>query len=228
MRQILKLVLYGGFGLTTTSAFAQTSLSFSFGAYGGRPLAPVLKIQGNQYSSVFGPRIDIHDPGYTYGPTISVNLTDRLAVQVDALYKPLRYDATFSSAFFVSYGNSSTLADWWEFPITAKWYLARRDIQPFIQGGISFNSVDGTTVFHTINPFNGTDVRSSWPFRLDKSPMGFVAGSGLEFKTWKIHIAPGFRYTHWTGATSEPGYYAEPDQFDVLVGFTFRIGNRAP
>lgn len=226
MEVIVKLGLTGLLALTTTCALAQSRLSFDFGAYGGRPLAPVLKIQGNQYSGLFGERQFIHDPGYTYGPTFSVNLTNRLAAQFDALYKPLRFDTIQSN--FASYGNTSTLADWWEFPLTGKWYLGSGEIRPFVQGGVSFNSVAGTTTGYSLNLLNGKENRSSQSFKLSNSPTGFVAGAGFHFKAWKMHLAPVVRYTHWTPAISEAGYWAEPNQLDVLIGLTFRIGNRVP
>jgi len=85
--------------LATPAVFAEGP-SFDFGARAGRPQTPVLDVQRNQYFPVFGGSDFIEDPGYTVGPTIRVNVTSRLGIQFDALYKPLRFSTSTTTSSF--------------------------------------------------------------------------------------------------------------------------------
>ena len=224
-RKTLTLILPGLFLLMMTAP-ALAQVAWDFGAYAGRPTRPVLKYDIDQ--DYFGDRVFIHDPPYTAGATISVHLSNRLGLQWDALYKPLRYDTTYRSSS--GYADTSTVADWWEFPITMKWYFLNRDIRPFARGGISINLVEGNTNIHVIHLPNGPEVRSSEPFQFGGSGPGFVAGGGFEFKAWKVQIVPEVRLTYWTGCcdVAGPAYYPEAHQFDLLVGFKYRVGSKKP
>src|SRR5215831_4708305 len=159
--------------LTAASAsFAQREFSMDVGVRVGRPLNPVLRIQGSQYDSLIRLTDTIHDPNYTVGPSVAVNLGAHLGVQVDALYKPLRYETTWSDPR--SSVATATRAKWWEFPIMGKWRFSGENWQPFAGGGISFNRVKGTTEGSVIQISSGTQSRFSSPWQLDDGHVGFV------------------------------------------------------
>jgi hypothetical protein len=206
--------------------FSQHRPSLDFGIRAGRPQTAVLDIQHNQYVGLIGLRETIHDPAYTIGPTIEVGLTNRLSVQIDAMYKLLRYEDSSTVPNLYS-ASSSTRARWWEFPLQAKWQFSGGESQPFASGGIAFNHVRGTTHGFQYQIPTGTATSSSSPFRLDGSSFGFVAGGGIELKAGPFRIAPELRYTHWTRGYSQPGKSAWPNQFDVLMGFTVKTFGRA-
>jgi Outer membrane protein beta-barrel domain len=205
--------------------FSQHRPALDFGIRAGRPQTPVLDVQNNQCIGLIGLRETIQDPAYTVGPTLEVGLNDRLSVQMDAMYKLLRYENTYS-VFNLYYGGGSTRASWWEFPVRAKWKFSNGEVQPFASGGISFNRVRGTTNSYQYTIATGSESRSSSPFRLDGPSFGFVAGGGVELKAGPFRIAPELRYTHWTRQYSQPGQYAWPNQFDILTGFTFKTFGR--
>jgi len=206
--------------LAAPVSFAQRNFSIDLGIRTGRPLKPVLQIRGSQYDSLLRLTDTIHDPNYTVGPSVAVNLGAHLGVQVDALYKPLRYETTWSDPR--TSVASSTGATWWEFPITGKWRFSGQGWQPFAGGGITFSRVKGTTEANVIQIASGTQTRSSSPWRLDDVHLGFVTGGGVELKAGHFRVAPEFRYTHWNRQSYQPGKYAWPNQFDVLLGFAFR------
>lgn len=195
--------------------------SFDFGIRAGRPQTSIIEFKTNQYFGVFGGTFSAEDSNYAVGPTVTANLTDRLAVQVDAVYKPVRFTTSMNIPG-ISSSSSSTRARWWEFPVTAKWRFSQKDVQPFAEGGFSLNHVKGTTDSFTNDVSANTATRSSTTFRLDESPFGIVAGGGIEFGEWRFRISPQLRYTHWT-SSSQPGIYAWPDQFDILVGVALRL-----
>ena len=192
--------------------------SLDFGIRAGRPQTSLLEAKTNQYG---GSALSMEDSNYAVGPTLRANLTERLGVQIDALYKPLRFTTT-ESAIGILLSSSSTRATWWEFPITANWRFSEKAVQPFAEGGFSLNRVRGTTNGTIYNVSTGATTPYSTAFRLDDSPFGIVAGGGIEFSEWRFRISPQLRYTHWT-SPSQPGVYAWPDQFDILVGVTLHL-----
>jgi hypothetical protein len=210
--QALLVILLG-----SGSLFAEWP-SFDFGIRAGRPQTSVVGLKTNQYSSLFG-TFSAEDTNYAVGPTVSANLTDHLAVQVDALYKPVRFNTTTNFSGISS--SSSTRAKWWEF-VTAKWRFSQKAVQPFVEGGFSFNRVKGKTDSFAFNSSTNTATSSSTTFRLDYSPFGMVAGGGIEFSEWRFRILPELRYTHWT-SSSQTGVHTSPDQFDILVGVTLHL-----
>jgi len=105
--------------------------------------------------------------------------------------------------------------------VTARWRFSEKEVQPFVNGGMSFNAVRGETAGHSLNVSTGQTNSYTTSFRLDQSPVGFVAGGGVDLSAWRLRISPELRYTHWKTSSSGPGKYAWPNQFDILVGITF-------
>ena len=204
-------------------AFAQKP-TIDFGIRAGRPESPILKVTHNQYFGISGVTEYFHDPAYTVGPTFALNLTDRFAIQVDAMYKPFRFETTRVVPSF-SYGSSSTRGKWWEFPVMGKVRFGQETVRPFASGGFSFNTLKAKTDTYdsVFNPSTGTTTTNHYSssFGISNS-LGLVAAGGVELKAWHFRITPELRYTHWLASTSQAGAYAWPNQFDVLVGFTFR------
>ena len=211
--------------LATPAVFAEGP-SLDFGLRAGRPQTAVVDVQRNQYFPVFGGSDFVEDPGYTVGPTIRVNLTSRLGIQLDALYKPVRFTTTTTTP--TGSGLESTRAKWWEFPLTARWRFSEKEVQPFVNGGMSFNWVRGETAGSGVSVSTGQASSYTTPFRLDRSPVGFVAGGGVDLRAWRLRISPELRYTYWKTSSSQPGKYAWPNQFDILIGITFHARNDRP
>ncbi|SRR5712691_10712415 len=208
--------------LSVSPVFGQQRPSFDFGLRAGKPGTSVVGLEHDQYYRLFGGTDFMETSNYAVGPTFAVNLTDHLAIQLDALYKPVRYTTTGPSQPGFYSQRSSTRGHWWEFPLMAKGRFGRENVQPFAGGGISFNHATGTTESFYTDVRAGTETRSSRPLGMSGSWFGLVAGGGVELKAGNFQIAPELRYTHWRRTSYGPGTYALPNQFDLLVGFTFR------
>ena len=219
-----RVPLYLSIGLfMACPLFAQWRPAFEVGIRAGRPQSPLLQIVNTQYAGLANLVDYTHNPNYAVGPTFAFSPTDHISIQFDALYKPLRYETTFGSGN--EFGGTLTKAGWWEFPLTGKWRFSHEGFRPFAGGGISFNRVHGTTneyVYNAINPANPTVTRFSNPYHLTDSPFGWVATGGVELPIGPLRVVPELRYTHWSTSIFQPGDYAWPDQYDILIGVTFR------
>ena len=185
--------------------------SLSVGLKGGAPFT-------NALSSSFNVVPQPH--AYTIGPMLEVALPFSLAVEVDALYRRTGYSAATPGATV----QGDLRANSWEFPILGKYYLPGAPlVRPYLEGGYAvrrFTSLDG--IFRAFD----TTFRVSAPLQ-DDLTHGVVAGAGLRFRLGPLRVAPGIRYTRWTGRSFEEvsarGFFvrATQNQAEFLVGLSF-------
>ncbi|MGJ5817474.1 hypothetical protein [Paludibaculum fermentans] len=108
---------------------------------------------------------------YLVGISTQANLTRRLAVEIDGIYKPLR-------------SGESTSDPWrfmvitWQFPVLAKYRLTTSKWSPIVEGGPSFRLAGN------LNGYN-------------PSHYGATVGAGAETRTHGMHLSPVVRYTRW-------------------------------
>ena len=137
------------------------------------------------------------DTGHTYsaakdylvGPAIELRLPFSLAVESDAVYRPLHLTESFFNVFNNSVQTSPGTINTWEFPLLVKYHLPGRRIRPFVEVGPSFRHTATSAMF------------------LGNSPQlnhGFTAGGGGEISIWKLRIAPEIRYIRWAADTNFP------------------------
>ena len=101
------------------------------------------------------------------GVTAGVPLNDRLSVEADGIYKPLR--SSFGGA-----GHYSVIT--WDFPVLAKYQWTKSPWTPFIEAGPSFRLAGNLN-----NP----------------SHYGVTAVAGMERRVGSLRITPTLRYTRW-------------------------------
>ncbi len=138
------------------------------------------------------------------GPMLEVRLPLGLAIEADALYRPL--DLTTVTQVIPRPGvqNSQTLNSW-VFPVLGKFRLPFPIVKPYAEAGPSFRR-------------NGGILNSYW------SGKGFTFGAGVEVKILKLRIAPELRYTRWGSDPKSVTSIAPSsgqNQGDFLVGFSF-------
>ena len=197
----------------------------SFGVKGGVPLTDA--VEGS-----FGNRSEARR--YTVGPTVEVGLPFSLAVEFSALYKRTGYST--ADSFFGETDIVQVRANSWEFPMLAKYYLARRlSIRPFVEGGYvlrRLSGVEGSVHSFGQNIVTGAPFDTTRPlntaFLLRDDPThGFAGGGGLRFGAGRLRVAPEFRYTRWTGRGFDEqgsrGFLVQSveNQAEILVGVTF-------
>ncbi|MCX6590069.1 MAG: hypothetical protein NTZ56_00965 [Acidobacteria bacterium] len=137
--------------------------------------------------------------GYTIGPSIEVQLTRRLAFEVDALFKPLRF--TESTVLLDGSRRSVSPATvvTWQFPLLMKYQLTDSRVSPFIIGGPSLR---------TAGNLNSTKPSSA----------GVTAGAGVTVPWGPLRFEPSLRYTRWNADPAGPGAKTRPDQMEFLLG----------
>jgi opacity protein-like surface antigen len=209
LKIILGTALVNAFGLLPVAA--QT---IAFGIKAGAPINNAFVVN-DQTSDLTN--YTFTTQRYTFGPTFEVGLPYRFALEVDALYKRLRY---ISYPFGFDSFSGTTTANSWEFPLLIKRYFKTK-LHPYGNAGVSFRRVSGSTIF-TNGEFQSTEEPSEIT---SKQNTGFVAGGGVDFAKGRIHFQPEIRYTRWVKAnfsSSNSALGSNLNSVDVLVGVTFR------
>ncbi len=169
---------------------------FSFGVKGGVPLTDAFK----------GPaRFSLRSEGGTYavGPAVELNLPFRLSFEIDALYRPVRYQSETGTGTTTRVSGSS-----WEFPGLLKYRLTGGPARPYLAAGLAFRNLRG--------------FRDNLPELRKRSAAGAVLGGGLELRVPFIRLSGELRYTRW-GSTNFQlgGFRSQLNQAEFLLGLMF-------
>src|SRR5262245_49730327 len=81
--------------LSPTAALAQGPVELEFGGRVGVPFTVPLQSNLTGAGSIFSSE-SFNRPPYSIGPTFSVLIHDRVAVEFDALYKPIKFHDSFT------------------------------------------------------------------------------------------------------------------------------------
>jgi len=129
------------------------------------------------------------------GLTIGSALTDRWAVEINALYRPR----------ILSERQRATVLTW-EFPVLASYQLTAGQLSPFLEAGPAFRSAGNT---NNSNP----------------SRFGAAGGIGLKMRWSAVDISPRLRYSYWAADPPGDVPLQQPfslrNQLDALVAFSF-------
>ena len=106
---------------------------------------------------------------YLAGLTVQMTVVGNLALEVNAIYKPLRAGSDNLSRF-------SVLT--WQFPVLAKYSWAKFRLRPFAEAGPSFR------LSGNLNGFS-------------PSHYGITVGGGLEMRRQGLRLSPALRCTRW-------------------------------
>jgi hypothetical protein len=194
--------------LGAISAIAQP---VTFGVKGGVPV-------NDFFSTVESPNFGFnsHTQRYIVGPTFEVRLPFGLGIEFDALYRHLNYSATNGTGSALV--TQAVSGNSWEFPLMAKYRFPTKVVRPFVDAGITWNTLTG--VKQSIE--SATGISNTPP--TTQSVKGFVMGAGIDIHALVIHLSPEIRYTHW-GSSS----FVDPvslvrvsqNQGEFLLGITF-------
>jgi len=210
------------FLLGAAPAFPQL---ISFGAKGGVPLTDFINAASGTNASGF---IDFatHTNRYIVGVTGEIHLPFGFGAEVDVLYRHFNYQSAEQVANLVT--NGSTTGNAFEFPILGKYRFGHKIVHPFVDAGVSWDTLQGLTQTVTSTLFgssNSTTTSTSSPSQLAHSTTrGFVTGAGLDVHFLLLHIQPEIRYTRW-GAQHffdlSGLLHSDQNQAEFLVGITF-------
>ena len=92
----------------------------------------------------------------------------------------------------------------WEFPVLFKYTMPGNSWRPFVDGGVSFRSLE----------------RTGAP---GPSRHGYTGGAGIAIELGRIQLTPQFRYTRWAQSQSNGYYDVKRDQVEFVTGISYRI-----
>ena len=108
--------------------------------------------------------------GYLAGASGQLELQRGLALEIDAIYKPLHSS--------LSAGQGFTVVTW-DFPVLAKYHLAKLGRAPFVEAGPSFRAAGNLNGYRP-------------------SHFGVTAGGGADVRKGWALLSAALRYTRWT------------------------------
>ncbi len=180
-------------------AVAALPQKLSFGLKAGVPFQDAVKSE-----SWKGLRYEPQSGRYTLGPMFELGLGEHFSVELDVLYRPLKYRRYWEDTVGDVAGSA------WQFPLLGKVRLSRNFVAPYLAVGVAFNSLRGL---------------ANLPELSDSSTSGWVFGFGLEGRLPIVRISPELRYTKWRkenlrGAAGGFGL-SNLNQLEALVGISF-------
>lgn len=206
--------------LPAAAAFAQRPW---IGFKAGVPTADAFR------SGAFSERRYVPDSGrYVIGPMFELRLPLRFSIELDLLYRSLKYRAQ-SEHPRGSY-DLTTEANAWHFPLVGKFRLSGGLVAPYVAGGYAFQRLSGLkqvgTILSGTLPRTPTRVETDQPDELARrTNYGYVLGGGLEGRLPGVRISPEIRYTRWRQETFVNFGSITPvsrrSQVEVLVGIAF-------
>jgi hypothetical protein len=177
--------------LATGTANAQSI--FSVGVLGGAPFTNA--VSSTPYLS----------PNFVVGPALQVNLPLSLRFEVDALYRPVKFDLV--NEFFSGQVSGSQ----WQFPFLLQDRFKAPLVKPFVEAGVSFDHL--ADISAAAKEVSGTGQL------LQQSHASFVLGGGVDVKIPFIRLSGELRYIH-EGSADFAGI-SNLNQAEVLVGIHF-------
>jgi len=194
---------------------------FAVGVKGGVPLTDFI-------NTVTSPGPDLDSFGtntnrYIVGPTAELYLPGGFGVEFDALYRHLNYNVHDEVVDLLS---GKTTGNAWEFPLLAKYRLPFPGIKPFVDGGVSFDTLQGMEqTLSSVLPSGTTTTTTTHPEELRHNTIyGVAVGGGVEIRVAFLHLSPEIRYTRWAEQ-----HFRDPNdllhwnenQAEFLLGITF-------
>ena len=189
------------------SAAASAQL-FSAGIKVGLPLTDPFENLTSQSTLATGETIHTYSNSkkFVAGGMVEVHLPFGISIEADGLYRPLRHIIDVTQAGLPGMGRDSVNYTSWEVPVVAKYrFLHTPVIKPYVEAGPNFRFLNA-------------------PLDNFMSGHGFALGAGVEFKTWRLRIAPELRYTRW-GSDYNSSFLlyttSNPNQAELNLGVTF-------
>ena len=202
-------------------AFSQRTVELQFGVRGGIPFDLLFE---SNFTGVASTQLSqAYDrPPFTVGPASTALFNDRVGIELDALYARVQGRGGAStpavSTTTVTHGSS------WEFPLVVDYWFRKPGIGLYLGGGaVAGATTGGTTEIHTIDNRTGVTTIQTQSFRASPSQLPAVlVNGGFEWRSARFTIRPELRYTRWSKASEDTIAARPPNQFEYLIGFSFR------
>jgi len=196
----------------STPLFAQQRFELQFGVRAGVPLTDFIESDTPPVSV----RETFDRPPVMAGPTFGAVLYNRLLVQLDAMYKPVRgISKSINPASTTSFEFRAAS---FEFPVVFDYVFSKGDWRPYAGVGmVAGHVVTGTIESHSTAGPGGIETPFEGQFFLKNQLPAYIANGGVERSTFRLAIRPEIRYTRWH---RQPGLQVQVNQVEVSVGFS--------
>ena len=202
------IVVFAAVLLGTLMSLNASAQSIGVGAEIGAPLTD--SFTGNSFANSLTTSLAKR---YTVGPSFEYMANEHFGVEGNALYKHSGYKQDLVVV------GAQTNMNSWEFPILGKVSIPGQTIGAFADGGVAFRYLLGS---RTVSALGNNLVNQSLTFS-DPWSRGVVAGGGVSMKVGNLYLEPKLRYTRWIlGSSSVPEFFANPNQFEYLLGVRFK------
>jgi len=174
---------------------------------------------------------------YGGGPTVQFDISPKLSVNVDFLYRRLGYDAGTvintqetedDDAEYVSGNYQRTRADLWDIPIMMRYYRGPVEDEAgrrlFVAGGLTLRNISGIRSFNEQINSDGLSDSTTVPApTLRTTVPGATVGIGWQFRDEiGVKVDLELRYTRWLRRIFDgPLAQSNLNQAEAVIGFTF-------
>jgi hypothetical protein len=198
------------FALGALYAISANAAPISIGILGGAPFTDVVTAT-TQNNFAFVPK----STNFVVGPTFRLDLPLNLRVEVDALYRPYSFSATCAAPTLLGVTcapSNNVTANQWRFPFLAQYRIKIPVVQPFIEGGLSFD--------HLSNISAAADNITAGAGQLvQQSHASVVLGGGVDLKLPILRLSGELRYSHQGSADFRA--ISNVNQAEFLFGIHF-------
>jgi hypothetical protein len=186
---------------------------FRIGLVGGTPITSSFVRSTSVYpgDTVNPPSIFMAESGprsFIAGLSLEAVISSRFSIEANMLHRnlwakviyTLNPGSTAASTTTDAFVASTT----WEFPVLFKYTMGANRWRPFVDGGVSFRSLE----------------RTGAP---GPSRHGLTGGAGVAIELGRIQLTPQFRYTRWAQGESNGYYDVKRDQLELVTGISYRM-----
>jgi hypothetical protein len=203
-----------GFLLFLASQLPAQELSVDIGGKIGVPVTrniPPSVVNFGQTTTAQGPRL-------AAAPTFTLFVDDRVAVDVEVLFRPVRYETDTTSPSISSFDTTRATA--LEIPIIVSYHFGDGPVRPYAGVGLipyekAWGRIDAHSILHNQGDRQTHVVFTYQGFRSRTVPL--IVDGGIDYDKGRWRIRPEIRYTHSEGSSGR-----RRNQWDVLAGVSFR------
>jgi len=190
-----------------------------FGGKVGVPITRPVPPLGNPFGATA--TTEYLQPRMSFGPSAAVLVQDSLVVDVDAIFRPVRYDQrTEESCCSTLEAVRATAV---ELPVFVSYRARRVRLRPYAGAGLvlyekQWGKTDTRNTLHQQGD-RQTHVVFRYPsFGSSSLPPPLLFGGGVVLSEGGVVLRPELRYTHWRGQTLR-----SLNQWDVFLGIGFSV-----
>jgi hypothetical protein len=186
---------------------------FRIGFVGGTPITSSFVRSTSVYpgDTVNPPSIFTAESGprsFIAGLSLEALISSRFSIEGNVLHRNLWANVIYTLNPGSTAASTTTdrfvASTTWEFPVLFKYTMGANRWRPFVDGGVSFRSLE----------------RTGAP---GPSRHGLTAGAGVAIEFGRIQLTPQLRYTRWAQGESNGYYDVKRDQLELVTGISYRM-----